>query len=173
MSEREQARAEYGAGQAAFERGRYREAVEHFERATAFAKVGTVFGGEVQLWLVNAYAAIGRQQDAISLCQKLTQHPDTEVRKQSRRLVYVLKAPQLSTKAEWLSQIPDLSNLESGDYQLSQSSYAQAPQRPRRAKSAPEPEPVDLSQVNTQDNQFVWIALLGCGLLLGGLWWLS
>jgi hypothetical protein len=34
------------------------------------------------------------------------------------------------------------------------------------------PEPVDLTQVNTRDNRFIWVALITIGLTLGGLiWW--
>ncbi|MEM8806704.1 MAG: tetratricopeptide repeat protein [Cyanobacteria bacterium P01_G01_bin.38] len=171
--EKEKAKAEYGAGQAAFERGRYREAVEHLERAVAFASRATPLGGEIQLWLVSAYAALGRQPEAISLCEKLVRHPDMETRKQGKRLVYILKAPKLKAKEEWVTKIPDLDNLESGDYRLGQLRYDQKPKKPRQPKPKPEPEPIDLSQVNTQDNQFVWVALIGCTLMLGGLWWLS
>ena len=32
-------------------------------------------------------------------------------------------------------------------------------------------EPVDLSQVNTKDNQFIWVALIALGLTIGGLIW--
>ena len=34
-------------------------------------------------------------------------------------------------------------------------------------------EPIDLSQVNTQDNQFIWVALGVIFLIIGGLIWLS
>jgi hypothetical protein len=37
----------------------------------------------------------------------------------------------------------------------------------------PEPEPIFPSQINARDNGFVWVALIGVELVLGGLWWLS
>jgi hypothetical protein len=37
----------------------------------------------------------------------------------------------------------------------------------------PEPEPIDPSQINTRDNGFLWVALAGVVLVLGGLWWLA
>jgi tetratricopeptide (TPR) repeat protein len=172
MSEQEKANVAYRAGQLAFEHGRYRESIECFERAVAFASRGTPLGGEIQLWLINAYAAVDRRQEALALGEILARHPDLEVRKQSQRLIYILKAPKLQAKEECLTKIPDLANLDGGgDYSLSQSRYGQT--RTRSPSRRGEPEPVDLSQVNTQDNQFVWVALIGSVLLLGGLLWLS
>jgi tetratricopeptide (TPR) repeat protein len=174
MSEKEQAQLEFQTGQLAFERGQYRAAIEALNQAVALANANTPLGGEIQLWLVNAYAAVGQQQDAIATCQKLARHPDLDIRKQSKRLVYILQAPKLKTKAEWLTQIPDLKDLDGrGDAFLGDSRFSQPSQKPRRPKPRPEPEPINLSQVETKDNQFVWIALIGSVLLLGGLWWFS
>ncbi|MEL6130816.1 MAG: tetratricopeptide repeat protein [Cyanobacteria bacterium J06628_4] len=173
MHEQDEARMAYAVGQTAFERGSYREAVTQFERAAALAGKGSVLGGEIQLWLANAYAAVGEGGSAIATCQALAQHPDSEISKQSKRLAYILQAPELATKPEWMSQIPDLGNIEGGnDYTLTQSKYGTTASRPRR-RPMPEPEPIDLSQVNTQDNQFVWVALFGCVLVIGGLLWFS
>lgn len=170
-SEREQVQTVYRLGQAAFERGRYREAIAAFEQALELASKNTVLGGEIQMWLVNAYAAGGRQADAIALCRRLTRHPDTETKQQSKRLLYILEAPRLALKPEWVTQIPDLSGLADGQTTL-ESPYSQKPKRSRRARVA-EPKPVDLNQVNTADNQFVWVALVGAAIVLGGLLWLS
>ena len=173
MSEQDEARVAYAAGQAAFERGSYRQAVTQFERARGLAGQGTILGGEIQLWLANAYAAVGEGNNAVTACQALAQHPDPETRKQAKRLAYILQAPELATKPEWMSKIPDLGGIEGGnDYKLTQSRYGQSNSRPMR-RLTPEPEPLDLSQVNTKDNQFVWVALLGCALVLGGLLWFS
>lgn len=160
----------YVEGCAAFERGDYRQSVDKFEKAVALARPVTSLGGEIQTWLVNAYAATERTPEAISLCEKLSHHPDWDTREQGKRLLYILQAPKLKSRPEWLSQIPDLGNLSdqgSGGFQARTS----APRR--RSQPRPEPEPLDLSQVNTQDNRFLWVALGGAGLVIAGLLWLG
>lgn len=166
-----QAKAEFAAGQTAFERGNYREAVSYFERGTALASGTTPLGGELQLWLVNAYAAANRPEDAIALCEKLTRHPDLDTRKEGKRLLYILKAPRLRLKAEWRTEIPDLSHLEADGTTPLLSRYATAALPPKRTPN-PEPEPEDLTQINTRDNGFLWAALLGIGLMVASLVWL-
>lgn len=162
------------AGQLAFERGNYRTSVEYLEEALTLIRRGTVLGGEVQLWLANAYSAVGEMELAIATCQKLVRHPDPETRKQGKRLTYILQAPKLKTKEEWLTKIPDLKALDGqSSYDAGQSPFSKEPKRRRKPRPKAEPEPIDLSQVNTQDNQFVWFALIFSGLVLGGLWWLS
>lgn len=156
-------------GQSAFERGRYRRAIAHFQTARTLANPIGARGGEIQLWLVNAYIAAGEQAEGLALCRKLVLHPDLETSRQSKRLLYILEAPELELKPEWVTQIPDLADLDGDQTQR----YAQTPKRPRRPKLKLEPEPLDLSQVNTADNQFVWIALVGILLTLGGLIWFS
>jgi hypothetical protein len=37
----------------------------------------------------------------------------------------------------------------------------------------PEPEFVDLSQVNTRDNRFIWVAIIAIGLTISYLVWLN
>ncbi|MFE4107093.1 hypothetical protein [Almyronema epifaneia] len=167
------AKVEFASGLQLFERGDYRRAIAHFEKALALANRTTLLGGEIQTWLVNAYAAVDRSQDAIALCEKLVLHPDLETRKQAKRLLYILKAPKLKARPEWLSQIPDLGGLDEKDRDMTPNlnRYAQTERQPRKpkAKSKPETEPIDLSQVNTQDNLFLWVALAAAALVIGGL----
>ncbi len=159
----------FNLGQSAFERGRYRRAIAHFQTARALTNPIGARGGEIQLWLVNAYIAAGEQAEGLALCRKLVVHPDLETSRQGKRLLYILEAPELELKPEWVTQIPDLADLDDDQTRR----YAQTPKRPRRPKPKPKPEPLDLSQVNTADNQFVWIALIGILLTLGGLVWFS
>ncbi len=163
------AKEAFTLGQATFERGRYRKAIEHFQTALALSNPIGARGGEIQMWLVNAYVANGDEEEGRSLCRKLIRHPDLDTQRQSKRLLYILEAPELEMRPEWVTQIPDLTDLEDDQGKR----YAQVPKKPRRRKPKPEPEPLDLSQVNTDDNQFVWIALAGILLTLGGLFWLS
>lgn len=166
------AKTEYQAGQLAFERGNYRQSVQHLEKASALVERNSMLGGEVQIWLVTAYEAMGQRSDAINLCRQLTHHPDVQTRKQGRRLLTILEAPQLRTRPEWVTQIPELGNLSdsSGPVRRGAGSFSPstaAPPEPRKF----ELEPADLSQVQTSDNRFTWFALVAMLLVLGGILW--
>lgn len=165
------AKTAYETGKQAFERGMYRESVQALEKANALlAPNNTRLAGEVQIWLATAYEAAGQKEEAIALCQKASRHPDYETRKQGQRLLYILQAPQLTRRPEWLTQIPDLNDIQ-GESKL------RATGTPTKLRP-PEPrfkvaEPIDPTQVNTQDNRFVWVALVATVVILGGLVWFS
>ncbi|MEB3359631.1 MAG: hypothetical protein VKK04_23095 [Synechococcales bacterium] len=169
------AQAQYQAGKETFERGRYRESVQHLEKAVGLVERTSRLGGEAQIWLVTAYQANGQVKEAIALCQQLTRHPDPETAKQGRRLLYILEAPRLQTRADWLTQIPDLSQIAEGEGQLPELGGRVANKKARSPrKSEPSlPEPIDWSQVNTRDNRFIWVALFGILAILGSLLGLS
>ncbi|PSR18268.1 hypothetical protein C8255_08265 [filamentous cyanobacterium CCP3] len=170
---RDRAKTQYAYGQAAFERGSYREAVEFFEEAAKLAKATTPLGGEIQTWLVNAYSAVGRQNDAIALCQALARHPDLETRKQGKNLLYILQAPQLQRPTNWMTEIPDLNKLSAdGAQSLGQAGYTGTKAASRLRPKVEEPA-IDPSEINSKDNGFLWAALIGVALVLGGLLWLS
>lgn len=170
---RDRAKTLYANGQTAFERGNYREAVECFEAALDLAKATTPLGGQIQTWLVNAYSAVGRQSDAIALCQALTRHPDLETRKQGKNLLYILQAPQLQRPTNWMTEIPDLDKLSGdGAQSLGQAGYAGTKTTSRPRPKSEEPT-IDPSEINRKDNGFLWAALVGVALVLGGLLWLS
>lgn len=161
-------KAEYQAGKAAFERGQYRNSVQHLEKASTLVARNSRLGGEVQIWLVTAYEAAGQTQEAIALCEQLKRHPHSEISKQGRDLLYILQAPQLKRPAEWMTQIPDLGTIADNSapprLNLRNSNTQRSPQQ--------QPLPEDLSQINTRDNRFIWAALIAIGLTIGGLiWW--
>ncbi len=165
------ARTYYQQGQDAFARGRYREAVQQFEEAVALAQATTPLGGEIQTWLVNAYSALDREAEAIALCEVLTRHPDLETRKQGKALLYILQAPKLKRPGNWVTKIPDLDGITE-DRSLSRGSSS-LPVPPSKPQPRSEEKPLDPSQINRQDNRFLWVALTVIGMLLGGLLWLS
>jgi hypothetical protein len=162
------AKKEYLAGVAAFERGQYRDSVQRLEKASALVERNSSFGGKVLIWLVTAYEAAGQTAEAIALCEQIKQHPDVETSKQGKRLLYIMQAPQLKRPTEWLTQIPDLAAIPDNTSQTRLSST----NLPRTApKPPPKTEPIDLSQVNTKDNQFIWVSLLIIGLTIGLFFW--
>jgi tetratricopeptide (TPR) repeat protein len=171
-SQQDLAQQFYHRGKAAFERGDYQQAIGHLEKAVGLVPKGSRLGGEAQIWLVTSYEANGMRQEAIALCSQVSRHPSPMVAKQGRRLLYILQAPRLQLRPEWLTQIPDLATLETGDQESILEKYQTKTKR-RSNNAKKEPEVEDLSQMNTQDNQFIWIALGAIALTLGGFLWFS
>jgi tetratricopeptide (TPR) repeat protein len=158
---------DYLQGQAAFERGEYQQAVQCLEAALTQVEPRSAIGGEIQMWLVTAYEANGKMSEAIELCTKLTTHPRLETRQESKRILYILQAPALVRREEWITKIPDLQDLEENN-----SSRGSSPPGPRRfapRRSLPPKPPIDPSEINTQDNGFIALMLIISLALLGGL----
>jgi hypothetical protein len=156
----------FAIGCDAFERGRYRDAVDCLEMARELIPERTGLGGEVKMWLVTAYEAAGDRDRALSLCRQACQHPAIETRQKARRLLAILEAPRLVIRPEWRTTIPDLAHLDEGDRSGGFDNL------PRKPKSVPRqdftPKPVDRSQVNLEDNRFIWVVLaLTVAILLG------
>ncbi|MBE9170954.1 tetratricopeptide repeat protein [Pleurocapsales cyanobacterium LEGE 06147] len=165
----EQFRKKYQAGKEAFERGQYSRSVQYLREARELIARSSRLGGEVQIWLLTAYQAAGKQQEAIALGQELFTHPHPQIRKQAKSLLYIIQAPQLKRPKEWMTQIPDFSGMSD-----SNSQYVPANNQKKDSSSKKKiVTEVDVSQVNTQDNRFVWIALIITMLILGGLVWLN
>jgi tetratricopeptide (TPR) repeat protein len=165
--DKDQFKINYETGKKAFEYGEYRRSVDYLEAAIAYTNPNSIMGGQAQIWLVTAYEAVGQRQDALSLCRKLLRHPDIDTRQQSKNLLYILEAPPLAKKEEWLTKIPDLTNLSESDKDLRKGAGVTRKSPNKKAEKAP----IDLSQVNTKDNQFVWITLIGFILVIFGLFW--
>ena len=161
---------DYQSGQIAFERGEYRQAVSYLLAAVAQVQPNTRIGGEVQVWLVTAFEAAGQIPEAKALCQKLSNHPNLDTRQASKRLLYIMQAPELTKRDDWLTQIPDLSHLEDaqGNSGVNRTPTVSAPPPPRSLEERY--PPVDLSQVNTKENGFISIALILTMITLVGLW---
>jgi tetratricopeptide (TPR) repeat protein len=159
--------SEYLAGQAAFERGDYRQAVHCLEAALVDIEPRSAMGGEIQMWLVTAYEASGNLPAAIDLCAKLTSHPRLETRQESKRILYILQAPALVRRAEWITKIPDLKDLENNNNSSGSSTPRSNRSLPRR--KLPPPPPIDPSEINTSDNGFIVVMLVLGIAILGGL----
>jgi tetratricopeptide (TPR) repeat protein len=164
---REEFQSYYQAGKNAFECGQYRLSIEKLEQATQLIGDYSRLGGETQMWLINAYLAAGNQEKAIALCQQLLTHPHPQIREQSKNLLYIIKAPKLKRPKEWMTEIPDFNSLSESQPQYRRSS------NPKNIKPKRQIETVDLSKVNTKDNQFIWLGLLLILLTITGLLYLK
>ncbi|MGK7905553.1 MAG: hypothetical protein AB4352_29935 [Hormoscilla sp.] len=160
----------YEAGKIAFECGRYRAAVEHLEKASGLVNRNGKLGGDVLLWLAIAYEAAGKQAEARAVCQQMQSHPSLEARKEGKRLLYILEAPQLKRPEAWMTKIPDLGSMSESEvkYRRGTGVAKNGKFQGRVAESE-----VDLTQVNTEDNRFIWVALILASLTICGLIWLS
>ncbi|MBD2103312.1 tetratricopeptide repeat protein [Leptolyngbya sp. FACHB-261] len=166
----ETSRQLYQEGKNAFERGNYREAVQLLEKAAALSARGSFLGGEIQTWLVTAYDAAGQRAEAIALCRQLVQHPSVDIGRQNKRLLYILEAPNLNRRPEWLTEIPDLNQLQESDPKHRAGTVTMKPEA-RRPSSLELPEP---GSTSSRDNTgFIWVALIPFLAWLAWLAWLA
>jgi tetratricopeptide (TPR) repeat protein len=164
------AEAAYSNGQIAFERGLYRESVDWFEQALTLTSKQSALSGAIQLWLVTAYDAAGQGEEAIALCRQLSNHPNLTTRQQSKRLLYILEAPKLQTRPEWLTQIPDLNQPAATRRYSAVGQPGPSPKSSEPKSITAEPfEPIDPKE----SSGFLGIALGLSGMILLGLWWFS
>jgi tetratricopeptide (TPR) repeat protein len=159
---------DYRAGSIALDKGDYRMAIAYFQRVLERVAANSRHGGEVQILLVTALQGNGQMSEAIELCQQLSRHPHPDIRQSSRRILYIIQAPELKRPQAWMSEIPDLTTLDDDDYP--QKSIARTPLKSRTKTPSPlekYEQSIDLSQVNTQDNGFIWVATIGIAIVLG------
>jgi tetratricopeptide (TPR) repeat protein len=157
----------YQAGKQALERGQYRLSIENLEAAKELVAANSRRGGEAQIWLVTAYQAGNRLDEAIALAQELITHPDTQTREQAQSILYIMKAPKLARPKEWMSEIPDLAGAEQGTPR-----YVSAKKRATKP-TQPDLEYLEPSSVDSKDNGFIWFALIVVALVVGSLAWLN
>lgn len=147
-------------GKEAFLQGEYRISRDRFTEAVANVAKLSHEGGELQLWLANAYQANNQIDAAKDLCRELVTHPYAMTAEKARRQLYILEAPKLERPKEWLTEIPSMENLDAA-----KSLYVEGrPKEEKKELSLDDFE--DLSAIETDDNKFLWLAL---GLGLGGL----
>ncbi len=169
VENREKFRLKYRAGKEALERGQYRQSVRDLEAARDLVSPVSREAGEVQIWLITAYQAANMLSEASALCEKLSNHSNLETRQQAKRLLYIIKAPKLSRPKEWMSEIPDLTDVESDSPKYVTAKTTNQLSSERELVT----ETIDRSLVNTEDNRFVWFALLIIFLTATGLIWLG
>lgn len=165
---REKFQEKFQAGKVALERGNYRLSIENLKVAREYIPLNSRKGGEAGVWLVSAYQASDKIDEAIALCQELMAHPDLQTREQAQRILYIIKAPKLERPQEWMSEIPDLSDTDKGV-----SRYVTAKKSPSKSLAELSEEDLDLPPVDGADNQFMWFAFFLVAAILGSLVWLS
>ncbi|MEL4898154.1 tetratricopeptide repeat protein [Crocosphaera sp. Alani8] len=166
-SKLEQFTLKYQQGQALLDKGQYRSSVKILEEAKSLISLSSRLGGDVQLSLVTAYQGINKLDDAIAICEELTRHPNLEIRQQSQRILYILKAPQLKRPEEWMTKIPTTNTDDN-----STPRYIQA--KPvTKSFQKPSLNLEDVSKIDTKDNGFIGLALVLFIFIIGGLIWLG
>jgi tetratricopeptide (TPR) repeat protein len=172
-SEGSEATKPYLQGQDAFERGQYREAIHYFQHALSLTSESSTLGGAIQVWLVTAYEASERREEALALCRALRTHANYETRQQAKQLLYILEAPKLQLKPEWLTQIPELN--ESGNISTYRNSTPRAVGQVTQRNSSASPkwstEPMEPMEPK-ESSGFLGLAL-GVSVAVLILWWLS
>jgi tetratricopeptide (TPR) repeat protein len=162
----------YAQGQNAFERGQYREAIDCFQRALSLTPESSALGGAIQIWLVTAYEAAERREEALTLCRQLRTHANYETRQQAKQLLYILEAPKLQLKPEWLTQIPELNESGLPNYktptQRAADQFAQGSSSTGPKWSIEPMEPIEPKE----SRGFLGLAL-GISIAMLVLWWLS
>ena len=156
----------YQLGKQSLENGQYSLSVKYLEEASQRVTQNTLSGGEVRIWLVSAYQAAQKIDEAIALCRELLTHPHPDIRENSKRLLYIMEAPRLKRPQEWMSEIPDLTALPESTPEFQRNRGGVKPKEKKE-------EPVDLATVNTKDNQFVAIGFLVLLISCGALIWLN
>ena len=162
-------------GKAAFEAGLYRDAITLLRQGETIPTEdrSMAIDGELKTWLVMAYEASGDRSAALNLCRIVSRHPHGQTRDQGKRLLYILEAPKLKMKSEWLVEIPDLSHLESSDdraWTPPPINLSPPPKlRPTQPKGYIIPEPTDPTTVNMGDERSVFWLLGAVGVILVGL----
>ena len=158
----------YQIGKKALESGKYSLSIANLEAASELVSFSTRLGAEVGMLLATAYQAGGKRQEAIALCQELTTHPNLLIRQKAKDVLYIIQAPELQRPPEWMSEIPDLTSGEAAKAQ-----YVTTKKKKSRPKKNDELPEIDLSQVNTEDNQFIWFALIVAMVTIGSFIWLN
>ena len=153
---------EYQAGKTAFERGEYNLSIKHLEKASELRDYPSREGGEARVWLVTAYHAANRESEAIALCNKLKTHPQYSVRQQSKRLAEIINAPKLKRPQEWMTKIPDLTQVSDSN---AENRYVKALSEEEKSRSWQAQPEIDLSTVEREDPVFLWAAMVLCIIL--------
>lgn len=156
----------FQAGKQALEMGQYRQSIEYLEAAKDLVMPNSRRGGEAKVWLVTAYQAANKIDEAIALAQELIMHPNIQTREQAQRILYIMKAPKLERPKEWMSEIPDLAEADKGA-----SRYVGAKKKSTRKPAELELEDLEPIPTEVKDKDFLWFAFALVTVIVGSLFW--
>jgi tetratricopeptide (TPR) repeat protein len=156
----------FQAGIFSFERGDYQRAIAQFQQALSNVNEKTQIGGEIQIWLANAYDAVGNSTEAIALCRRLKTHSDRDVRKSANYVLGILSAPQLDRLKDAVSTIPSLQNLDSSNPPSTPSSSSAKPALSLKQDREVLQSDPNNSRSESQNNWFIWTT---CAIILAAL----
>jgi tetratricopeptide (TPR) repeat protein len=144
-------------GKQAFDKGLYRQSLDYLIQGEALVSPLSRDGAQVQIWLMTVYQALGKNEEAIAICQKLITHPDFTIRKQAKDLLFILQAPRLNRPKEWMTEIPDLSKVSEEENR----SVYETTEKKTIAKSKINSfkEDSNTSQISDKNNNFFSFAL--------------
>jgi tetratricopeptide (TPR) repeat protein len=156
----------YQAGVRSFEHGDYKQAIAHFQQALNGVNAGTKIGGEIQVWLANAYDAAGNPTEAIALCRSLKKHSDRDVRKSASYVLGILSAPKLNTLKDANSKIPSLKGLDDQTLSRSIGSSGAKSDRAKSENQSSTRSSIDVQKSQREQNLFLGMAI---SIILAGL----
>ncbi|NJL99861.1 MAG: tetratricopeptide repeat protein [Synechococcaceae cyanobacterium SM2_3_2] len=135
------------------ERGSYRRALELSLEALAHHPQS----GSLKIWRAVCLESLGRTSEAVTFLRPLLRAGDVETAKQARYLLSIWEAPRLRRPQNWTVEIPDLSHLSGGDWNLT--AVAPAPRKPKISQPK-EPSQVRSGLMGSQWRQrVVWVSV--------------
>ncbi len=146
----------FQAGIFSFERGNYQSAIDQFQQALDGVNEKTQIGGEIQIWLANAYDAVGNSTEAIAICRRLKHHSDRDVRKSANYVLSVVSAPQLSELKDAVSKIPSLRGLDASDSLDSLANASSSKSVVNKREKEILPSNTNYSESQQQNSWFIW-----------------
>lgn len=163
--------AQFEAGKAMYERGRYSESVTLLEEALRSEGELSVLGGEMQLWLALGYQACGKEDQCISVYKNIEKnHPVPLIRRQAADLRYIMEAPKLELGEDEKVKIPVLTDIE----KASRTGNPSRPRPPKPSKAKPKTWDEEFWENYTPPmylkNRYVWAA---ASIICIGLAWYS
>lgn len=96
-----------------FNKGKYKPAVTKYQRAVSLVGEDSRLGGQYQLWHAQALDASGDKKEAAKLLKGLRVHADSDVRKVSSELLFIMTAPKLEFEPDSFFSIPSLEDAPS------------------------------------------------------------
>lgn len=137
-----------------FEQGSYNQVMDCIQLALQEYPAS----GALKVWQALTLEALGRSTEAIQVIRPLCRSPEREVADQARYLLRIWQAPRLRRHSEWLTEIPDLSQL--ADAEPKSTFVAKRYSKPANTGSETKLSATASTDPNSADNRVTWILLV-------------